>query len=521
MRLIEFDPRGYHGLRDAPVIFTLKDASELRKDCSVRFLVGVNGTGKTTLLRFIASVFAALDEDYRRPRPESPAYSAPFSLLYQMRGNTINIFSEGRGRSSVTIEINGEPFEAGDLPGKDITLPAALLICTSGDIQSWRSLLQSDVFPIAEGDVDHFVPKLPDVVDPEQENPIEHSPDNLTPISAAENAGRMGDDQLGEEDQSPSVQRVILVDSTQLPLALLAACIGHRVELEQGKAVGADFERVLKQVGITRLISFSLRLAFDPNALTRPQRTILRYLYNQATLPLKQFDEQLWVFDFDDVRDEQQLASRLAAELDPNGNFQPFQLFQSLIGLQVAGILRQVNLIIGKKAPQNTEAEERTLLAASLSDGERAFLERMSLIHLLREPESLFLFDEPETHFNDSWKRELVNQVEQTLAGTRSEIILTTHAGITLSDAFPEEVILLSHRGQEQVPLTLATEPGELLRSVFGADYSVGERAEQEITRTIETGTDDELRALLTSVGPGYFRIKVVEELSRRVSSRP
>ena len=79
-------------------------------------------------------------------------------------------------------------------------------------------------------------------------------------------------------------------------------------------------------------------------------------------------------------------------------------------------------------------------------------------------------------------------------------------------------MILLSATGQENVPLTLGAEPGELLRSVFQARRSVGERAIRRITETLEEaraeGNREKLAELLDQVGPGYYRFKIAEELT-------
>jgi ABC-type nitrate/sulfonate/bicarbonate transport system ATPase subunit len=141
----------------------------------------------------------------------------------------------------------------------------------------------------------------------------------------------------------------------------------------------------------------------------------------------------------------------------------------------------------------------------------------MALIHLLKDRECLFLLDEPETHFNDMWKRDLVNQIELTLADTNSAVILTTHESVTLTDAYPEEVVILTTNGQRNVPLTLGAEPGELLRSLFGAEQSAGLRAKRQIDQTIaeavRNNDSQSLLKLLDQVGTGYYRFKVIEAL--------
>jgi translation initiation factor RLI1 len=135
---------------------------------------------------------------------------------------------------------------------------------------------------------------------------------------------------------------------------------------------------------------------------------------------------------------------------------------------------------------------------------------------LLNEKECLFLLDEPEVHFNDDWKRNLVDSIERALTlpeKTDSEVILTTHASIVLTDAFSDEVILMTYAGQQIPPRTLGGEPGELLQSVLGASQTIGKRAIRKIQKALETKDKATLEAMLKQVGPGYYRFAIIEEL--------
>lgn len=507
MRLLQFQPDGYRNLRNLPVIFTLSAETPSLNGCSIRFLVGRNGTGKTTLIRFIAAIFAALDEDYQRARPDNPAYNVPFMLQYELGGAVITINSSGSGRSGLRFLIDGIESE---YPSKDRILPRALLISTSGDMDVWLRTLNSDVREEAEESE-----PLPEIINPAEE----HAPwqqlstdeqEQATPEAPGDEVPEVVTDNTDASD-TITFGRVVLVAPEHLPLALLSAWIGHLAERDQDKHLGADFGPVLEHVDLMNLVHFSLRLSFNERDIAPDHAQRLRRLYPFSTLPLNQFDEQLWGFDLNDYH-EGSLASRMMPEIDQRP-FQPFQLFRDLVQLYDARILRQVNLVISKQIVEGEQLAESLMLAASLSDGERAYLGRMALIHLIRMQECLFLFDEPETHFNDSWKRELVDQIEQMLKNTQSEVVLTTHASITLTDAFPDEVVLLTERGQVRAPLTLATEPGELLRSVFEADEGVGERARERLNATLRSENVEDLRGLLKQVGPGYFRVRIVERL--------
>ena len=509
MRILQFKPGPYRNLPDSPLYFTLDAGVEPNNECSIRFLVGRNGTGKTNILRYLASIFLALDEDFRRPRDDSPAYNLPFGLAYQLRGDQIILRSNGEGRSGLQFTINGEERAQGDLPAKERILPNTLLVYTSGNVDEWHSLIHPDFLTDDElGDEEIDLDRLrldeeqaPDYVDEEIEAAIESDTDNTS----------------GQGDTAALSQaRTFLVEPEQLRLALLAALLDYQSSPTPLPPDREAFADVLAQVRI-KLVGFSLEI--DPQKLpvSPGERRLLAQLYEQATLPLCHWENHLLVFDLDQI--DLESGKSTLQRLHDGPVTDPFAFFQFLAALLRSETLIGVNLVLQYSGSDEDDDVPVTLLADSLSDGEFAFAARMALIYLLHEDECLFLLDEPETHFNDEWKRNLVDSIERALAGTNSEVILTSHASITLTDAYPDEVILLTSAGQEAVPLTLATEPGELLLRLFGADRSVGKRAQRRIEGALERGDESELRGLLDEVGVGYYRFKIVEELNKGVSS--
>lgn len=515
MRVLQFAPGRYRGLPASPLYFTLDPDASPDIQCSIRFLVGQNGAGKSNVLRFLASIFQALDEGYRRPHADSPAYNIRFGLAYQLRGDTIIVRSDGKGRSGVEFTINGEARAKGDIPDKDRVLPRMLLVYTSGNLEDWRTLFADN--PVDDEDEGR------DEIDLTELRRDEELPPGSSRTVIAEDRATGVQVPLQvplftEGDTAAlSVRRSILVEPQHMRLALLAALLDYQARQSAGQPLNAAFGDVLKQVNI-KLIGFSLRI--DPTSLpvSPTQRRQLGELYDIATLPLQEWETQLWVYDLDDndVEDGKSVLMRL----HEGPVRDPFPFFQLLTDLQRASTLRDVNLILQYTPADGHDIAPRTLLAESLSDGEFAFVARLALIYLLNEKDCLFLLDEPETHFNDDWKRNLVDNIERALTDTNSEVILTSHASITLTDAYPDEVILLTARGQDAVPLTLAAEPGEVLMRLFGADKSVGKRAQRRIEAALEEGNEQTLHNLLDEVGVGYYRFRIVEkleELAKRV----
>ena len=153
----------------------------------------------------------------------------------------------------------------------------------------------------------------------------------------------------------------------------------------------------------------------------------------------------------------------------------------------------------------------------SLSDGEQMILGRMGLLFLLKDQHgSLLLLDEPETHFNDKWKREIVDVLHDNLSATSVHALITTHTSIVLSDALQEQVVILEQgadgpRATTMRSASFAAEPGEIMLRVFGAHDSIGQHAQETIKGQLaqRTGTPDDvqrLEALIAGMGPGFYR---------------
>ena len=119
----------------------------------------------------------------------------------------------------------------------------------------------------------------------------------------------------------------------------------------------------------------------------------------------------------------------------------PMDVFSRLRAWNRTGLLEDVNLTVKRlHRPESTDGEPDDIIVTydQLSDGEQMLLGRMGLIFLLRGQDgSLLLLDEPETHFNDVWKREIVEMVDLGLLNsTDANVVVATHTSIALDRCF-------------------------------------------------------------------------------------
>jgi hypothetical protein len=156
-----------------------------------------------------------------------------------------------------------------------------------------------------------------------------------------------------------------------------------------------------------------------------------------------------------------------------------------------------------------------------LSDGEQMLLGRMGMLFLLRgQNGSLLLLDEPETHFNDVWKREIVEMADLGLLNsTQANVIVATHTSIALTDAFAAEVTVLD-KSKTNAEITaravagglFGTDPGEVTMSLFRADSSTGSRSVEILDQLLKTewaGREAELQKILDLLGSSFHRAEL------------
>lgn len=94
---------------------------------------------------------------------------------------------------------------------------------------------------------------------------------------------------------------------------------------------------------------------------------------------------------------------------------------------------------------------DKPVLLKYLSDGEHQLIHALGLCLLFAGSNSLFLLDEPGTHFNPTWRARFVKLLCECLAAStgpnkerppRPEMLMTTHSPFPISDSEPRKVLV-------------------------------------------------------------------------------
>jgi restriction system-associated AAA family ATPase len=154
---------------------------------------------------------------------------------------------------------------------------------------------------------------------------------------------------------------------------------------------------------------------------------------------------------------------------DANGSpIELFQVFQVLLSLNLYSVndslktdLYQSNSHYVSETVPSLASDERimrfkfvkftkqgvnqSVMLKDLSDGEHQLLHSLGLCLLFKDTNSLFLLDEPETHFNPQWRANFITRLRQSLNGNNQpEMLITTHTPFLISDSKPEKVLVFN-----------------------------------------------------------------------------
>ncbi len=191
--------------------------------------------------------------------------------------------------------------------------------------------------------------------------------------------------------------------------------------------------------------------------------------------------------------------------------------------------------------------EKKDLLLRSFSDGEHQFIHTMGICLLLKDRRTLLLLDEPETHFNPSWRAKFVKVLNDSIiAGGRGkdfnvhllkDVLLTSHSPFIISDCLPDNVIFFE---KEENGKTSAKKVSELdnafntygtsveliLDKLFDYNQSIGDLSFSEIEKINidEITTPEEIakaKATLRKFGESIEKDMVLSQLNRKLKDNP
>lgn len=535
MRLKKLWLGNYNNLKDVEINFN--DTLSMYGSTSLRFFVGLNGSGKSNALEAIGLIFSHLAAD------ANPGIE--FDIEYELRDQIIRITTRFDKVAAVPITPIGaalliRPVTEKKWSSKHVRtgwgtsgegiIPGRVVGYSTGPTSGLQRALSGSIEKIVKGALGDFEE--------------ERRPKGFDKTEWLANREALRTDLNRHYEAYLDNPATLFLGSDEALCAVLPLLAHEGVGGSKRQVHLARRTKLLNRINLDTaepLLAFSLRIAGDWQQRLTPDRVVrLRSLLEMATvrMPIDQQisrdglpSEQLLpdfyaVFDLDKEFRQQKLQ---APELVPT----PLLFFEELLAWKRQGALQEIRLVVKKKDLDDL------LLVSSLSDGEFLYLGRYALLLMLRDiPDCLVLLDEPETHFNDQWKVELVKDIthllniksEDATVGANNEVIIATHSDLTLSDADPQQVYIfaetevhLKDGGTTEKRVSVSTPTvspfaasrGDISKGLFQTSNAIGTYAKDKIDDALTKGDKAEIEKLLEIVGTGFYRFRLRERLAQ------
>lgn len=151
-------------------------------------------------------------------------------------------------------------------------------------------------------------------------------------------------------------------------------------------------------------------------------------------------------------------------------------------------IMRFKDFIIEKEGTRDD------ILSKSLSDGEHQYLHAMGICLLFKDTNSLFLLDEPETHFNPDWRAKFISTLKDCLNQSKKEVmrelLITSHSPFIISDSHEENVLVFKKDFEtREVTVnrpgfnTFGASVNQITIDIFERADTIGDLANSEISK--------------------------------------
>lgn len=267
------------------------------------------------------------------------------------------------------------------------------------------------------------------------------------------------------------IRRSIPIDTNQL-LEFYAE------DLSQGKSLN---DLVKSHSALTEEIDANENISYKLNLLHQIQGkedspTIVSALKRSATLHYVDEETDTLILDYW-VNDATKKAFRANFDNSPLALFQALQVLLNLNLYTVTNTLKSElyksnSHYVSETIPTLASDQRimrfkhfyfkkknvaKPMLLKELSDGEHQLLHSLGLCLLFRNTNSLFLLDEPETHFNPDWRANFITRLRQCLTNSKDksqEMLITTHTPFLISDSKPDKVLVFNKDERGKVSIT-------------------------------------------------------------------
>ncbi|MBB3838176.1 restriction system-associated AAA family ATPase [Runella defluvii] len=480
-------------------------------------LVGLNGSGKSNLLEVCSEVFYYLERYWEESKNIKEIVHPPFGFEITFHPSVLGKVLPFQGPIKITKNPNQAPFYQ-DL-GKDanselrefeaVTLPERIIGYSSG----MNELLSNPFIKMDFHYFDEFQARVKDTrfdaievsrmfyMDYESNQLVTIANLLLPNLEDRTHLAVLTEELKIKDLHSFSItirKRKYGGDAVEFPselnqaIVFLEYCATCHQSYQEGK---------IEVIQLDYWVNDATKQAFRKHFRTAFE--LFRYLYLLRLLNLHAFREKLR----EEVKEAGQGVNLSALIPKPEARDLVFSINE--LSFRKQGILEPVYY-------------------KNLSDGEHQLLHVLGALILFDTPGTLFLLDEPETHFNPEWRSKFVSLMNKTITEKRQqEFILTTHSPFIISDCKPERVFIFERDENNQVNYrqpdfnTFGASVNLITLKVFGKRETIAEvamerlRILREQVQNGQISPEEAQIAIFTEIGDSVEKMLAIDSINK------
>jgi predicted ATPase len=526
MRLISLNLDGqYKSLKDQ--FFDFESAQG-----NVIAFIGLNGSGKSQLLELIGESFAYLERYKRKDFKTYGSLGFSVTLIYQIDikhapdiasyADEFFIPSNGEPTLKCTIRLNGEVdvevrlnngWFKPRLERNSFPIPHIIGYSSGLNENLQRSFMKNSVqfFDVSKVKYNRRKALSGDINESEVSRINQHFLSRYPRLFSRDD---YDENYLSLKESGTTIPSNIYLDYDSSSLLMCAFSTLPDQEIEEVLGmIRFKYPRFIR-------LKYDLRAGGTSDDSTRDIQRLIEAVGDDAVVGIgeKTSEQDFNIYELDylsgyinlDLSDHQ-VKARLR-EFNYSG---PAQLFERLYKLQLLGVgkwqpdirkkLKSGGFMGTVKKPikgrlplvvdrlELADQQDHRVSFDDLSDGESQLINVLAAIRIFRDQQVLFLFDEPDTHLNPSWRTsffEFISNVTQSHSAS-CQMFVSTHSPFMISSLKRSNVFQFSRDDRNLISMRLVTQ------ETFGASFDVLIKVLFELRSLISQSVVKEIREQL------------------------